>query len=61
MCPAREAPALLNRARTVRSDMLISVIMAKLEYEAWFLAAAESLRGKRGLPSDLKITVIRHV
>jgi hypothetical protein len=36
--------------------MLISVIMAKLEYEAWFLAAAESLRGKRGLPSDLKIT-----
>jgi hypothetical protein len=24
------------------------------EYEAWFLAAAESLRGRRGLPSDLE-------
>lgn len=53
-CPAREAPALLNRARTARSDMLISVILAKQEYEAWFLAAAESLRGRRGLPDDLQ-------
>ena len=53
-CPAREAPALLDRARTARSDILISVILAKQEYEAWFLAAAESLRGKRGLPEDLQ-------
>lgn len=56
-CPALEAPALLNRARTARSDMLISVILAKKEYEAWFLAAAESLRGKRGLPDDLQMPV----
>ena len=53
-CPAHEAPALLNRARAVRFDMLISVILAKQEYEAWFLAAAESLRGKAGLPKDLQ-------
>lgn len=52
-CPAHEAPALLNRARAARSDMLISVILAKQEYEAWFLAAAESLCGKGGLPKDL--------
>lgn len=52
-CPAHEAPTLLARARTARPDMLISVILAKQEYEAWFLAAAESLRGKRGLPDDL--------
>jgi hypothetical protein len=31
----------------------IAVILAKLEYEAWFLAAAESLRGRRNLPMDL--------
>lgn len=53
-CPAHEAPPLLNRARAARSDMLISVILAKQEYEAWFLAAAESLRGKGGLPKDLQ-------
>ena len=29
--------------------MIISVVMAKKEYEAWFIAAGESLRGKRGL------------
>jgi hypothetical protein len=32
----------------------IAVVLAKREYEAWFLAAAESLRGKRGLPDDLQ-------
>jgi len=56
-CPAHEAPALLNRAKTVRPDMLISVILAKQEYETWFLAAAESLRGKGGFPDDLQTPV----
>jgi hypothetical protein len=52
-CPAKEGPALLKRAHSARSDMIVSVVLAKQEFEAWFLAAAESLRGKRGLPSDL--------
>jgi hypothetical protein len=52
-CPAQEAPALLARARQARGDMTISVVLAKKEYEAWFIAAAESLRGKRGLATDL--------
>lgn len=52
-CPATEGPALIQRARNARSDMPISVVLAKKEYEAWFIAAAESLRGKRGLPQDL--------
>lgn len=34
--------------------MPISVVLAKQEYEAWFLAAAESLRGKRRLPNTLE-------
>jgi len=53
-CPAREGPLLLRRAKQARNDMLISVILAKKEYEAWFLAAAESLRGKRGLSGHLE-------
>ena len=34
--------------------MRIAVILAKKEFEAWFLAAAESLRGRHGLPLDLR-------
>jgi hypothetical protein len=52
-CPAREGPALARRARSARGDMEISVVLAKKEYEAWFIAAAESLRGQCGLPQDL--------
>jgi hypothetical protein len=33
--------------------MEISVVLAKKEYEAWFIAAAESVRGQCGLPQDL--------
>ena len=52
-CPKDLAPQLLARARSVRSDLPISVVLAKREFEAWFLAAAESLRGQRGLATDL--------
>jgi hypothetical protein len=53
-CPARDGPELLRRAKTARSDIPIKVILAKMEFEAWFLASAESLRGKRNLPPDLE-------
>jgi hypothetical protein len=33
--------------------MEIAVVLAMKEYEAWFIAAAESLRGQCGLPPDL--------
>jgi hypothetical protein len=52
-CPAEDAPALLQRATKARSDIPLAVVFAKREFEAWFLAAAESLRGHRGLPNDL--------
>lgn len=48
-CPAKEGPVLLERAKAERPDCRIAVVLAKREYEAWFLAAAESLRGRRGL------------
>ena len=53
-CPAVDGPALLKRAVDVRNDLPIAVILAKKEFEAWFLAAAGSLRGKHGLPNDLE-------
>jgi hypothetical protein len=52
-CPATLGPELLERARAVRPDVSMSVCLAYREYETWFIAAAESLRGKFGLPTDL--------
>ncbi len=42
-CPAELAPALLARARQVAAHMDTSCVIAKVEYETWFVAAAESL------------------
>ena len=39
-CPKRFAPKLLQRATAARRDRDIRVVLAKMEYEAWFLAAA---------------------
>lgn len=52
-CPAILGPSLLARARRARSDLPVAVVLAKHEYEAWFLAAASSLRGQRGLQDNL--------
>lgn len=52
-CPAQDGPALLARASAARPDIPIAVVLAKREFEGWFLAAAESLRGRRGLVDDL--------
>ncbi|RYZ35962.1 MAG: DUF4276 family protein, partial [Myxococcaceae bacterium] len=53
--PCVLGPQLLGLARKHRPDRAISVVIAQCEYEAWFLAAAESLRGQRGLPADLRV------
>ncbi len=52
-CPATLGPELLQRVQTLKTTLPIGVVLANHEYENWFLAAAESLRGKRGLPADL--------
>ncbi len=51
-CPAKLGPELLARAVRARSDIPIAVVLAKREFEAWFLAALESLAGKRGLTGE---------
>jgi hypothetical protein len=52
-CPAELGPTLLKRAKVARSDVPLSVVLAKREFEAWFLAAAASLAGHHGFASDL--------
>jgi hypothetical protein len=53
-CPADTGPELSARARQARPDLRVSVVLANREFEAWFIAAAPSLRGKRGLRPDLE-------
>jgi len=53
-CPARLGRQVLARAQIARGDIPVATVIAKWEYEAWFLAAAMSLRGRRGLSSDLQ-------
>ena len=48
-CPAELAPAMTIRAAQSRPDRRISVVIAKSEFESWFVAAADSLAGYRGL------------
>jgi len=52
-CPAELGPRLLARAQEARSDVPIGVVLAKCEFEAWFLAAIESLCAHRGLANNL--------
>jgi len=47
------APKLLRVCESVRPGRLFSVVIATREYEAWFLAAAISLRGRRGLSHNI--------
>ena len=48
-CPAEIAPQILQRATSARPDRNIRVVLAKIEFEAWFLAAVASLIGRHGI------------
>jgi hypothetical protein len=52
-CPAKLGPELLGRSSGTHPDLPVAVVFAMREFESWFLAAAHSLRSKRGLPHDL--------
>jgi Domain of unknown function (DUF4276) len=53
-CPAKLGPSLLSTAQGARSDKVVTLVLPNREFEAWFLAAAESLAGKRGLSEGLR-------
>lgn len=50
-CPARLGPSLLARCRNA-SSLPVAVVLAKREFEAWFLGTKESLRGVRAIRED---------
>ncbi len=53
-CAATLGPELLRICRNIRPDVSVSVVLAVAEFEAWFLASADTLGGRRGLPADLE-------
>jgi hypothetical protein len=52
-CPGTVARELVGWAGEFRSDTEIACVMPNPMFETWFAAAADSLRGKNGLPADL--------
>lgn len=56
-CPAELAPRILERASAILPHHSISVVLANREFEAWYIGAASSLNGVRGLEfSDRDLT-----
>jgi hypothetical protein len=51
-CPKEMGAQVLERARLIVPHRRLSVVLANREYEAWFLAAAQSLHGHRGFAFD---------
>ena len=51
-CPAELGPAVQEWAAAEAGGVPCEVVIAHREYEAWFLAAVESLRGQRRIRSD---------
>lgn len=55
-CPVEWATSVAHRAKIVLPHRPVSVVCADREFEAWFLASAEALNGRRGLrisPEDI--------
>lgn len=51
-CPAELGADILARAQACVPHRRISIVLANREYEAWFIAAAQSLHGHRGFNFD---------
>ncbi|HVY69870.1 MAG TPA: DUF4276 family protein [Verrucomicrobiae bacterium] len=56
-CPGKVGPEILRRAKLQRPDVDFEVVLAHREFETWFLAAANSLKGICGLPPSLEAPV----
>lgn len=51
-CPAELGAKILEDARAYVPHRRLSIVLANREYEAWFIAAAQSLAGQRGFVGD---------
>lgn len=52
-CPAELGPGLLSKAQAICADIRVVVVLAYREFETWFVAAVESLRGRFGISGDV--------
>ena len=50
-CPAQKGAEVLAHAQAITPHRRVAVVLANREFEAWFIAAAESLNGCRGFQS----------
>ena len=48
-CPAKKGRDVLTRAHAIIQHRRVAVVFANREFEAWFIGAAQSLQGIRGL------------
>lgn len=53
-CPKELAPTLEGWAREAAGSIPCAIVMANREYEAWFLASIDSLRGVAGIREDAR-------
>ncbi|MGE0096797.1 MAG: DUF4276 family protein [Hydrogenophaga sp.] len=56
-CPARLGDVILKRARQLVPHRRVSIVLANREFEAWFIAAAQSLSGARGFSIEAHVQV----
>lgn len=54
-CAKELGPELLGRARAVRNNVPVTVVLATREVESWFIAAAASIAGCCGLQRPLPV------
>ncbi len=52
-CPKHLAPQLVDRVQKAILEVPCAVVLANREFEAWFLAAAQSIAGQRALAANL--------
>lgn len=55
-CPGRLGPNMLEFAQESHSHADVACVVAKVEYETWFVAAAESLRDFLELPDGFALS-----
>jgi len=51
-CAQKSVPVMRAWAHEVAPDFPCGIVMARREYEAWFLASLESLQGVRNIPQN---------
>lgn len=54
-CPAQLGPTLLARVNAAHADISVGVVLAKREFEAWFLGSLDSLRAHYRIAPDVRL------